>query len=165
MTQTRFALLAKIAPRTGACVALALLVGACGGVSMPVGSADLAAPLDLTGSIDGQQNDADVDISRQDRAVIAKAIATARDGAVGAPPFAWNNPLSGNSGTIVALTDETVATGTGCARFETTANTIGGVRAYQGVACQDAMQDWAVIQLMAKDGTAADSDGTAFPNG
>ena len=53
MTQTRFALLAKIAPRIGACVALALLAGACGGVSMPVGSADLAAPLDLTGSIDG----------------------------------------------------------------------------------------------------------------
>ncbi len=93
--------------------------------------------------------------------MIAKAIATARDGAVGAPPFAWNNPLSGNSGTIVALTDETVASGAGCARFETTANTIGGVRAYQGVACQDVMKDWSVIQLMSKD----DGESDAFPNG
>ncbi|MBL6431387.1 MAG: pyridoxamine 5'-phosphate oxidase [Alphaproteobacteria bacterium] len=164
MTQYALLFLSR-SPRAAGLRCACVARRACGGVSMPVGSADITTPLDLTGSISGQQNDADVDISRQDRAVIAKAIATARDGAAGAPPFAWNNPLSGNSGTIVALADETVATGTWLRALETTANTIGGVRAYQGIACQDAMQDWAVIQLMAKDGTAADSDGAAFPNG
>lgn len=131
---------------------LALTVAGCGSISMPMGSADPETPLDLTGSIDAQQNIADVDISAQDRAIIAKAIATARDGGMAEPPFAWNNPISGNSGTIVSLVDDTATNGTGCARFETTANTIGGVRAYQGTACQDAMQDWAVIGLTVKGG-------------
>ncbi|WP_417769224.1 RT0821/Lpp0805 family surface protein [Stappia sp.] len=135
-------------------LSLTLLAGACGGVSMPMGSADPETPLDLTGSIDGQQNPADVDISAQDRAIIAKAIATAREDGIAEPPFSWNNPISGNSGTIIALVDDTPANGTGCARFETTANTIGGVRAYNGVACQDLMRDWAVIGLTVKDGAA-----------
>jgi len=144
-------------------LALALLAGACGGVSMPVGSADPTTPLDLTGSIDAQQNTADVDINAQDRAVIAKAIATARDSATAQPPFSWTNPLSGNSGTILALTDDTIASGTGCARFRTTANTIGGLRAYDGVACQDVMRSWQVIELTEADSEATQSRADAPP--
>jgi surface antigen len=139
--------------RTAARIALLFLplaLAACGGVSMPIGSADVATPLDLTGSIDSQQNAADVDINQQDRAVIARTIATARDNAQAPAPFTWTNPISGNSGTILSLVDDSVETGTGCTRFETTANTIGGVRAYQGLACQDVMKDWSVIALKEK---------------
>ncbi|MAA97921.1 MAG: pyridoxamine 5'-phosphate oxidase [Stappia sp.] len=128
---------------------------------MPMGSADVETPLDLTGSIEGQQNTADVDINKQDRAIIATAIATAREqDTAGKPPFSWTNPITGNSGTILSLVDDSVPGGTGCTRFETTANTIGGVRAYNGVACQDVMQDWSVISLAEKDEASGDE-----PNG
>ncbi|WP_349359753.1 RT0821/Lpp0805 family surface protein [Stappia sp.] len=153
----------RTAAGLGISLALALLAGACGGVSMPVGSADPATPLDLTGSIDAEQNTADVDIGAQDRAVIARAIATARGSTTAQPPFSWTNPLSGNSGTILALTDDTIASGTGCARFRTTANTIGGLRAYDGVACQDAMQTWQVIDLTEADGEATQTQAQTPP--
>ena len=130
-----------------ACLCMGVMLSGCGGVSMPIGSSDPATPLDLTGSIDAQRDTADLDINQQDRAIIAKAIATARETGSANPPFTWTNPLTGNSGTILTLTDETIASGTGCARFETTANTIGGVRSYEGVACRDVMQTWQVIQL------------------
>lgn len=129
---------------------LPLVAAGCGSISMPIGSADPEVPLDLTGSIDSQQNAADVDISLQDRAIIARAIATAHESGKADPPFSWNNPISGNSGTIVAIKDDTQPGGTGCTRFETTANTIGGVRAYLGTACRDVMQDWAIIELAVK---------------
>ena len=139
---------------------LALVLGACGGVSMPMGSADVETPLDLTGSIEGQQNTADVDINKQDRAIIATAIGTARQQDAAKPPFSWTNPITGNSGTILSLVDDSVPGGTGCTRFETTANTIGGVRAYDGVACRDVMRDWSVISLAEK----SEEDGEE-PNG
>jgi surface antigen len=139
---------------------LALFLGACGSVSMPMGSADVETPLDLTGSIDGQQNTADVDINKQDRAIIASAIGKARKQETADAPFSWTNPITGNSGTILSLVDDSVPGGTGCTRFETTANTIGGVRAYDGVACQDLMKDWAVISLAEKG-----EDGEETPNG
>lgn len=129
---------------------LPLAAAGCSGVSMPIGSNDLESPLDLTGSIDSQQNAADVDISAQDRAIIARAIATAHEAGQAEPPFSWNNPITGNSGTIVAVKDDTQPGGTGCTRFETTANTIGGVRAYLGTACRDLMQEWAIIDLSVK---------------
>ncbi|MCA1297880.1 RT0821/Lpp0805 family surface protein [Stappia indica] len=143
-------------PQLALLISCALLTSACSGVSMPVGSADVEVPLDLTGSIDAQQNAADVDIGQEDRVIIARTIAEASDGERTAPPLSWNNPITGNSGTILSLVQDKVTGGTGCSRFETTANTIGGVRAYHGVACRDAMQDWAVIEL--KTSPAPDSD-------
>lgn len=144
----------KLGCRRATAVALAFLLplvaAGCGSVSMPIGSSDLESPLDLTGSIDSQQNAADVDISSQDRAIIARAIATAHESGMVEPPFSWNNPITGNSGTIVAVKDDTQSGGTGCTRFETTANTIGGVRAYLGTACRDLMQEWAIIDLSVK---------------
>lgn len=148
--------------RRGSAFALLLLLplaaAGCSSVSMPIGSSDLETPLDLTGSIDSQQNAADVDISSQDRAIIARAIATAHEAGQAEPPFSWNNPITGNSGTIVAVKDDTQAGGTGCTRFETTANTVGGVRAYLGTACRDLMQEWAIIDLSVKN-AEADSAG------
>lgn len=146
-------------------LALAALLAACGSVSMPMGSADVDTPLDLTGSIDGQQNTADLDIGQDDRRAIAQAIAEARAAGAGkegtVPPLAWTNPTSGNSGTILALKDDSIAGGTGCTRFETSANTIGGVRAYQGLACRDLMQDWQIVRLSEKPAEAAAAAGPA----
>lgn len=132
------------------CAGLAATLSACGSIGAPVGSDDLVAPLDLTGSIDGTQNPADADIGEGDRSAIAFALAAGPTSVAKSAAFTWSNPVSGNSGTIISLTREPVAIGTECTRFETTANTIAGVRAYEGLACRDAKTNWTIVDLKQK---------------
>ncbi len=130
-----------------AIVATGFLAG-CGSISFPMGSNDVEAPLDLTGSIDGIQNSADLDISPEDRAVIAKTISAAPAGVTST--LAWSSHISGNSGTITALAPDTGSSGTGCRSFETTANTVTGIRTYTGIVCRDLRKVWTVVELQAK---------------
>ncbi len=130
------------------------LVAGCGTFSTPIGSDDVQTPLDLTGSIEGSQNSADADIGTGDRQAIAFALAAGPTSVEKSAAFTWSNPISGNSGTILSLKKEEVAIGTECTRFETTANTVGGVRAYQGLACRDAKTNWTIVDLRQKDEAA-----------
>ncbi|MBA5776348.1 pyridoxamine 5'-phosphate oxidase [Stappia sp. F7233] len=134
---------------------LATSLAACGSFGGPVGSDDLVAPLDLTGSIEGTQNPADADIGQGDRSAIAFALAAGPTSVAKSPAFTWSNPVSGNSGTIISATKEPVTIGTECTRFETTANTIAGVRAYEGLACRDAKTNWTIVELKQKSEQAA----------
>ncbi|WP_106752015.1 RT0821/Lpp0805 family surface protein [Pannonibacter carbonis] len=136
-------------------------LGACAQISGPLATSDVVDMSDVTGSIDSagasagngpvtevagassQARSSDIDAT--DRKLIALAIATAPapGNAISIP---WLNPASGNSGTIIALTPEGRDL-LGCVAFRTTANTIQGVRAYDGNACRDARQQMAVINL------------------
>lgn len=140
-------------PRLGVLIASTCMLAACGSMPTHVGSDDLTSPLDLTGSIDGAQNAADTDIGADDRKAIAFALAAGPASVSRPAAFTWSNPVSGNSGTILSLKEESVPFGTECSRFETTANTIAGVRAYTGLACRDANTNWTIVDLRAKDAT------------
>lgn len=146
----------RLAMRFGACLAFSGMLAACGSMPSPVGSDDVTSPLDLTGSIDGAQNAANADIGVDDRKAIAFALAAGPTSVSRPAAFTWSNPVSGNSGTIISLTEESVPFGTECSRFETTANTIGGVRAYTGLACRDANTNWTIVDLRPKDDAQED---------
>ncbi|MFN4009505.1 MAG: RT0821/Lpp0805 family surface protein [Pannonibacter sp.] len=132
-------------------------LGACAQISGPLATSDVVDMSDVTGSINNAGNGLATDpagtgsrapssdIDATDRQLIALAIASAPapGNAINVP---WLNPASGNSGTIIALTPEGRDL-LGCVAFRTTANTIQGVRAYDGNACRDARQQMAVINL------------------
>ncbi|NRG19681.1 pyridoxamine 5'-phosphate oxidase [Rhizobiales bacterium] len=144
--------------RVGALIASAGMLAACGSMPAHIGSDDVTSPLDLTGSIDGAHNTADADIGIDDRKAIAFALAVGPTSVSRPAAFTWSNPVSGNSGTIISLKEESVPFGTECSRFETTANTIGGVRAYTGLACRDANTNWTIVDLRAKDATLEEAE-------
>lgn len=126
--------------------AISGLLGACSPVSMPIGSSDIETPLVLTGSIPSPDEDAYTDVGVDDRKLIAKTIHTAVDDDNTAEALAWSNPESGNSGTISDV-DVSQFQDTGCLAFKTTANTITGVRLYEGTACRDISNAMAITVL------------------
>ncbi len=129
-----------------AAAAISGLLGACSPVSMPIGSSDIETPLVLTGSIPSLDDDAYADVGTDDRKLIAQTIHMAVDDNNTAEDLAWTNPDSGNSGTISAL-DVSKFKDTGCLSFKTTANTITGVRLYEGTACRDISKTMAITVL------------------
>lgn len=132
-------------------------LGACAQMGGPLGNSDVVDMSDVTGSIgttnvptpsapdSTAQSSTAADIDSSDRQLIALALASAA-GPGNALSVPWINPQTGNSGTITALTEEGKEL-LGCVAFRTTANTIQGVRAYDGNACRDARQQLAVITL------------------
>ncbi|SHL51623.1 RT0821/Lpp0805 family surface protein [Roseibium suaedae] len=138
-------------------VALACVLAGCGQVSMPLGSNDVETPLVLTGSIPSSSDVAFADIGETDREIIAMSIdqlvsgtgmeasALADEGTM-RTAVSWTNPDSGNSGSIAKL-DKSKLDDTGCLDFETTANTIAGIRLYKGTACRDIRQVMAITAL------------------
>ena len=137
--------------------ALACLLAGCGQVSMPLGSNDVETPLVLTGSIPSSSDVAFSDIDETDREIIAMSIdqlvsgtgmeaSALADGDTKPTAISWTNPDSGNSGSIGKL-DKSKLDDTGCIEFETTANTIAGIRLYKGTACRDVRQVMAITAL------------------
>lgn len=129
-----------------AALAISGLLSACSPVSMPIGSSDIETPLVLTGSIPSVDDDAYADISTDDRKLIAQTIHTALGENSATEALAWSNPESGNSGTISSL-DVSKLKDTGCLSFKTTANTITGLRLYEGTACRDISNAMAITAL------------------
>ncbi|KZL18862.1 hypothetical protein PsAD2_02378 [Pseudovibrio axinellae] len=130
--------------------AFLLTLPACTQMSISVNNSDYQEPLNLTETVDTKQKVADSEIHRTDRTVITQTIEEALN--VGDQhrfaPMAWTNPVSGNSGTITSLmsVDKTGSI-PGCTDFVTSANTIGGVRAYHGRSCPDINQKMTIVQL------------------
>ncbi|MCV0429772.1 MAG: pyridoxamine 5'-phosphate oxidase, partial [Roseibium sp.] len=60
------------------------------------------------------------------------------------------NASSGNSGTLTNI-DTAALSDTGCISFQTTANTIAGIKLYSGTACRDITQKFAVTTLIVAD--------------
>ncbi|MEP1931606.1 MAG: RT0821/Lpp0805 family surface protein [Roseibium sp.] len=141
----------KIQPLMLSMVALGMIVAGCSQVSMQMGSADVAEPTLLTGSISSNSDVAFADISSDDRLIIAKNLdelsGDLREGSdLTELSLPWLNTASGNSGTVSAV-DETTFGQTGCLNFRTTANTIVGIKLYSGTACRDITQKFAVTTL------------------
>lgn len=131
---------------------LVLSLPACTQMSISVNNSEYQEPLNLTETVDTKQKVADNEIHRTDRTVITNTIEEALNESGRTKrrfaPMAWANPVSGNSGTITSLmsVDKTGSIA-GCAEFVTSANTVGGVRAYQGRSCPDINKKMKIIQL------------------
>jgi len=134
----------------GLCVVLGLGLSACAQVTVPLGSADVETPMLLTGSIPSTTDIAYADIDGQDRVFMAEALSIGLDSDIETTSLLipWNNPNSGNSGTLSNIKADTLSQ-TGCLSFSTTANTIAGVRLYEGTACRDATSRLIITELMA----------------
>jgi len=125
---------------------IGLLISGCSTVSTPLGSADVATPLDLTASIDGIDDTSYADIDEMDRQILSTKIQESVDSGAAPESVPWVNPQSGNSGTISEFATANLAE-TGCISFKTTANTIDGIRLYNGTACRDASSSFAIVSL------------------
>jgi len=141
----------KIHPLAAALVTLGTLLGGCSQVSVPVGSNNIDTPTVLTGSIPSASDIAYSDINDGDRDIIAahldslsSDLSSGQDATVLSLP--WLNSVSGNSGTLSGI-NTSVLTETGCLTFRTTANTITGIKLYDGTACRDITQKFAVTTL------------------
>ena len=60
-------------------------------------------------------------------------------------PIAWNNPDSGNSGTVTAVRDGTASNGQYCREFQQTVTVNGKTEQGTGVACRKSDGSWEVI--------------------
>ncbi|PVB63203.1 pyridoxamine 5'-phosphate oxidase [Labrenzia sp. 011] len=122
---------------------------------MPMGSNNVDTPTLLTGSIESSSDVAYADIDDEDRKVIAENLdAIAPELTAGTTiedlTLPWLNAISGNSGTLSKL-DASSLGETGCVSFETTANTIAGIKLYSGTACRDVVKKFAVTTLSVAD--------------
>ena len=118
---------------------------------MQVGSDDIAEPTLLTGSIPSNSDVAFADISADDRMIIAGNLDSLTgdlddQSDLSGLSLPWLNTASGNSGTVSSL-DKSTFNETGCLAFQTTANTIVGIKLYDGTACRDVTQKFAVTTL------------------
>ncbi|MET1414160.1 RT0821/Lpp0805 family surface protein [Roseibium sp. HPY-6] len=145
----------KIQSLVGLLLLLGCCLAGCARVTVPIGSNNVETPTVLTGSIPSPTDQAYADVDADDRAVIAEnldtfapsANETAADQEV---LLSWLNPISGNSGTLTKIDVDNLGE-TGCLSFETTANTIAGIRLYSGTACRDITQKFAVTALSVAD--------------
>ncbi len=132
-------------------VLLTVCLGACSQFSGPISTNDLTSDVDVTGSIKDRDNGAFTNFAPGDLAVMAEAIGDvlnkndSNDG-----QSTWQNTISGNNGSITSATKTLTQNGGACIDFATTANTISGVAAYIGLACQDVAANWRIIQLAQK---------------
>ena len=60
-------------------------------------------------------------------------------------PIAWNNPESGNHGTVTAVRDGTSQSGQYCREFQQTVTVDGKTDQGTGVACRQADGSWKVV--------------------
>ncbi|WP_371419594.1 RT0821/Lpp0805 family surface protein [Labrenzia sp. THAF82] len=67
-----------------------------------------------------------------------------------APEQSWFSPVSGNSGTFLKIGTAELS-GPECIAFQTTANTITGIRLYNGTACRDSARRFAVVEMNANE--------------
>ena len=60
--------------------------------------------------------------------------------------IAWNNPQSGNSGTVTAVRDGTASNGQYCREFQQTVTVNGRTEQGYGVACRQPDGSWKVVE-------------------
>ena len=152
--QSYTAALRKIQWSSGTILGAALLITSVipGCSSMPLASNDIDSPTILTGSIPSNTDVAYADVDERDREILALTLDSAsvdpNDQVTPVQTLAWTNPESGNSGTISNV-DLTKLPDTGCVEFDTTANTIAGIKIYHGTACRDITQRMVITALAA----------------
>jgi surface antigen len=83
-------------------------------------------------------------LDKADKEEVLKAEEKAQDGPVG-ETVAWNNPQSGNSGTITPVSESTDAQGRTCREYSSTILVDGKEEAVTGTACKQADGSWSVM--------------------
>ena len=143
-----FLLAACEGTNTGQKQTVGTIVGAVGGgllgAQFGSGTGQLAftAAGTLLGAFLGNQVGKSLD--RADQLAMQQAEQQAQVAPIG-QPIAWNNPDSGNSGTVTALKDGTSSSGAYCREYQTTVTIDGKTEQAFGTACQRADGTWEVV--------------------
>ena len=83
-------------------------------------------------------------LDNADKAQMSNAVYQAQSAPVG-EPISWNNPESGNSGTVVATKDGYSASGSYCREFQQTVYIGGKEESAYGTACQQPDGSWEIV--------------------
>lgn len=156
MMKTKIAALALMAVTLGACAAdtgpkqgVGTVAGAIGGAALGsqfgrgTGSVAAIAAGTLLGAFLGSEVGKSLDSA--DRAQLDRAQSRAYAAPVG-EKINWNNPNSGNSGTIVATREGTSASGAYCREFQNTITVGGKSEQAFGTACRQPDGSWKIVQ-------------------
>tara|TARA_R110002072_G_scaffold84817_3_gene192245 strand:+ start:467 stop:997 length:531 start_codon:yes stop_codon:yes gene_type:complete len=84
-------------------------------------------------------------LDKADRQYVSNATTNAQTAPIG-EPISWNNPESGNSGTIVATKDGYKSSGQYCREFQQTIFVGGREESAYGTACQQPDGSWQIVQ-------------------
>ena len=119
--------------------------GAVAGAQFGKGSGKVAATAlgALIGAFAGHEVGASLD--RADQMYAQRASVQAQQAPIG-QAISWNNPESGNSGTIVATRDGRDASGAYCREFQQTINVGGQQQQGFGTACRQPDGTWKIVQ-------------------
>lgn len=97
--------------------------------------ADLESEQSLvTGAIAEQVKPEGID--EQDAELIKQAVIAPNETENGSNLLAWNNPETGNKGTITAIDDFVGKHGQSCKKFRTTVDSFMGISLYNGETCE-----------------------------
>lgn len=96
----------------------------------------------LLGALIGSEVGASLDAA--DRMQMQQAQSTANNAPIG-ETISWNNPESGNRGTIVAVRDGTSSSGRYCREYQQTIVVGGQQQSGYGTACQQPDGSWQVV--------------------
>lgn len=119
--------------------------GAILGAQVGEGNARLAASLSggvlgaYAGAYVGRQLDA------RDRQLMGSATETALESASNNQTVAWDNPQSGNSGTVTPTTNYTTASGQECRNFNSSVTASGQTEGAAGTACRQPDGSWKIV--------------------
>ena len=97
----------------------------------------------LLGAMLGQEIGRSLD--RADRAAMSRAEDEAYRAPVG-DTISWNNPQSGNYGTVTPVRDGTSSSGRYCREFQQTVTIGGRVEEAYGTACRQPDGSWEIVQ-------------------
>lgn len=154
--KTKLVALALVAVTLGACApdagpkqGVGTVAGAIGGAALGsqfgrgTGSVAAIAAGTLLGAFLGSEVGKSLDSA--DRAQLDRAQSRAYAAPVG-EKINWNNPNSGNSGTIVATREGTSASGAYCREFQNTITVGGKSEQAFGTACRQPDGSWKIVQ-------------------
>ena len=96
----------------------------------------------LLGGLAGSEVGASLD--RADRMYMTQAQTSANTAPIG-EPISWNNPQSGNQGTVVAVRDGTSKSGRYCREYQQTITVGGKTESGYGTACQQPDGSWEIV--------------------
>jgi surface antigen len=96
----------------------------------------------LIGALVGSQIGKGLD--QVDRMKANQAISQAQTAPLG-EPIAWNNPESGNSGTVTPVRDGTTSSGAYCREFQQTITVGGKTQDAYGTACRQPDGSWQIV--------------------
>lgn len=90
-------------------------------------------------------NEIGVSLDNADRSALGNATSRAYNAPIG-QQITWNNPESGNSGTITPIRDGYAASGSYCREFQQTITVGGQKQQAYGKACQQPDGSWKIVQ-------------------